>query len=443
MRRSLKSGEIKLTRDGEAVRNFNVAVVHQEPPVWPNLTVRQNLAVGRETKISGHIRSDPPADSVMATLDIARFADFELADLSLAVHQRVEIARAMMRRADVFLFDEPNSALTDEESRSLFALMRRLAEDGRIVLLVTHRLMDLVNACKVVLILRDGRIVAELGGSEPLTEAAIAGRLTSNPKHPSSQRLSAAASEPAKPLMRLVWCSDPSGAFRDVSLDIFPGRILALAGVEGSGAREVTRTIGGFGATDGVVGDLRRVEYVAASRRHTVFPNLSVGENILIRLGGAQLASPGPWLNRKQMSLRARACLGKYSIKAGDVSDPVISLSGGNQQKVVLAAALERSALVLAVEEPTRGVDIASKHDIYALMRGLCAQGAAVVLFCTEVPEMFDVADSVAVMSGGMLAGEITVADLRTVSDLVDLLAQYEAGGKPTASLSAARRAAQ
>lgn len=438
-----KSGEIKVTHDGEVIRDFNVAVVHQEPQVWPNLTVRQNLAVGRETKTSGQIRPDSLANSVMATLDIARFADFELADLSLAVHQRVEIARAIMHRADVFLFDEPNSALTDEESKSLFALMKRLAEDGKIVLLVTHRLIDLVNACKVVLILRDGRIVAELGDSEPLSEAAIAGSLTSNPKHSASPRLSTAASEPAKPLMRLVRCSHPSGAFRDVSLDIFPGRILALAGVEGSGAREVTRAIGGFGAADGVEGDLRRVEYVAASRRHTVFPNLSVGENILIRLDGGQLASPGPWLNRKQMNHRARACLGKYSIKAGDVSDPVISLSGGNQQKVVLAAALERSALVLAVEEPTRGVDIASKHDIYALMRGLCARGSAVVLFCTEVPEMFDIADNVVIMSRGMLVGEIAVSDIHTVSDLVDLLAQYEAGGKSTASLMSPRRAAQ
>ena len=198
-----ESGEITLTRDGKVVRDFNVAVVHQEPQVWPNLTVRQNLAVGRETKTLGRIQPAPEADFVMKTLDIARFADFELADLSLAIHQRVEIARAIMHRADVFLFDEPNSALTDEESRSLFALMRRLAEDGRIVLLVTHRLIDLVNACRVVLILRDGTIVAQLGGSEPLTEAAIAGRLTSNPKHPSSQRLSAAASEPAKPLMSL------------------------------------------------------------------------------------------------------------------------------------------------------------------------------------------------------------------------------------------------
>jgi ABC-type sugar transport system ATPase subunit len=436
-------GEITLTRDSQVIKNFNVAVVHQEPQVWPNLTVRQNLAVGRETTTSGRIGPGPGANSVMATLDIARFADFELADLSLAVHQRVEIARAIMHRADVFLFDEPNSALTDEESKALFMLMRRLAEEDRIVILVTHRLIDLVNACKVVLILRDGSIVAELGRSEPISEAAIAGRLTSNSKHPSPSRLSGAASSTAKPLMRLIRSSDPSGAFRNVSLDIVPGRILVLAGVEGSGARELTRAIGGFRWVEGVEGDLQRVEYVAASRRDTVFPNLSVGENILIRLGRRHLTSPGPWLNRKQMNIRARACLSKYSIKAGDVSDPVVSLSGGNQQKVVLAAALERNALILAVEEPTRGVDIASKQDIYALMRELCERGSAVVLFCTEVPEMFDIADNIAVMSRGMLVGAVTVDEIKTVSDLVELLAQYEAGRKPTPTATITHRAVQ
>src|SRR6185437_10811278 len=174
------SGEITFTRAGRILPELNVAVVHQEPQVWPNLTVRQNLAVGHETNSVGRVAAGAEAEAIMAMLDIERFADFELADLSLAVHQRVEIARAMMHRADAFLFDEPNSALTDEESKSLFALMKRLAGDGKIVLLITHRLNDFVNSCKRVLILRDGRIVADLGANEPLTEATIAAQLTTN-----------------------------------------------------------------------------------------------------------------------------------------------------------------------------------------------------------------------------------------------------------------------
>lgn len=427
-------GRITLIRDGVEVQDFTVAVVHQEPQLWPNLTVRQNLAVGRETKSSGKVAAGPDAFSVMAMLDIARFADFELADLSLAVHQRVEIARAIMHRADVFLLDEPNSALTDKESRALFGLMERLATDGKIVLLVSHRLNDFVNACRTVLILRDGRIVAELGGREALSEAAIAARLTANVEHaPTVERENPDHPLPAEPLLRLVGCSDGSRAFRDVSMEISPGRIFALAGVEGSGARELTRAIGGFvTAVTGIEGQARcAVAYVAASRRHTVFPNLSVGENMVMRLGARQLASPGPWLNGRRIAGMARACLDKYAVKAGDITEPVTSLSGGNQQKVVLGAALETGADVLVVEEPTRGVDVASKREIYAMMRRFCRAGKAVVLFCTEVPEMFDVADTISVMSRGQLVGAITVADVPTVTDLVDLLARYEADIPP------------
>jgi len=423
------SGEITFTQAGSVLSDFNVAVVHQEPQVWPNLTVRQNLAVGYETKSFGRAAAGADADAIMEMLDIARFADFELADLSLAVHQRVEIARAMMHRADAFLFDEPNSALTDEESRSLFALMQQLAQDGKIVLLVTHRLNDLVNACKRVLVLRDGRIVADLGENDPLTEAAIAAQLTSSPKQNLQLKQQGVdRSTTTKPMLRLVSCSDGAGAFRDISMSIAPG-ILVLAGVEGSGARELARAIGGFATTVGEIEGQRErsVVYVAASRRHTVFPNLSVGENIVIRLGASQLASPSPWLNHARIARRARACLAKYGIKAGDISDPVTSLSGGNQQKVVLGAALEKNADILVVEEPTRGVDVASKRDIYALMRTFCQGGKAVVLFCTEVPEMFDVADKIAVLSRGSLVDEIAVADVPTVTDLVDLLARYEA----------------
>jgi ABC-type sugar transport system ATPase subunit len=428
------SGAIALTRDGEALTSFKVAVVHQEPQVWPNLTVRQNLAVGQERRSYGRVDPGPEADTILALLDIKRFADFELADLSLAVHQRVEIARAMMHRADVFLFDEPNSALTDEESKSLFALMERLASDGKIVLLVTHRLNDFVNACTTVFILRDGRIVAEVGAQGLLTEAAIAAQLTV--AETSNTELSLAAGYrssdhliKSEPLLRLTHCSDPSGAFRDISMEVKPGSILALAGVEGSGARELARAIGGFRpASNGVEGRLgQTVAYVAANRRHTVFHNLSVGENIVVRLGAKQLASPGPWLRSAKIARIARASLNKYVIKAGDIFDPVTSLSGGNQQKVALGSAFEKNADILVVEEPTRGVDIASKQDIYALLRSFCRAGKAVVLFCTEIPEMFDIADEIAVMSRGALVGQITVATIPTVTNLVDLLARYEA----------------
>lgn len=173
-------GEIVLTRSGAAVDEVwrHVAVVHQEPHIWPNMTVEQNLAVGREGRWFGGITPEPvAANAVLHRLGIASFAHHELADLSLAVQQRVEIARAMLSNADVFLFDEPNSALTEDESKALFTTMAELAQSGKIVLLITHRLNDFVRCCDRILVLRDGHIRCEIKGKD-ITETSIAAQLT-------------------------------------------------------------------------------------------------------------------------------------------------------------------------------------------------------------------------------------------------------------------------
>lgn len=427
-------GQVSLSRDGVALTEMNVAVVHQEPHVWPNLTVSQNLAVGNEVRSRGHVGPAPEALETLALLGIEAYADFELGDLSLAVQQRVEIARALIRRADVFLFDEPNSALTDEESRSLFELMAKLAESGKIVLLVTHRLNDFVNACTKVLVVRDGRVVAELGTKEPLTEGAIAAELTIGlASHVSAPVASAskggAGGMPAHPLLSLKGYSDRKGAFRDVVLDVHPGRILVVVGVEGSGARELVQCIGGYRSTDTGPHDGRRpsVAYVAASRRHTVFHNMSVGENLVIRLAEDQLTSPRPWLSAARIRTMGLACLKRYVVKAGSLADPIGSLSGGNQQKVVLGAALETEADILVIEEPTRGVDLASKQDIYGVLRAYCDAGRSIILFCTEVPEMYGMADEIVVLSRGELVGRIAIDAIPDMTALAHQLAEFEA----------------
>ena len=145
-------GEITLIRDGQSAGECwkHVAVVHQEPHVWPNITVGENLSVGRESRWLGKVGLPANAETVLTKLGIQQYVDYQLGDLSLAIRQRVEIARAMFSGADVFLFDEPNSALTEEESEALFATMNELADEGRIIVLITHRLNDFVRCCKRV-----------------------------------------------------------------------------------------------------------------------------------------------------------------------------------------------------------------------------------------------------------------------------------------------------
>jgi ABC-type sugar transport system ATPase subunit len=433
------SGEIVLIRPDGPVADVwrRVAVVHQEPHVWPNMTVEQNLAVGREGRWFGRIVVDPAAvEAVLTRLGIAGFAHYELADLSLAVQQRVEIARAMLSDADVYLFDEPNSALTEQESEALFTTMAELAQDGRIVLLITHRLNDFVRCCDRVLVLRDGRISAEMAGAE-ISETSIAAHLTA--AHAADGKLAAArsgskvGSETASdPVWRLANCADRLGSFRDISLDLMPGRIIALSGVEGSGARELAQAIGAFRPmceADGKSLTARgrtSVSYLAASRRHTVFHNMSVGENLAARLGRNVLGGKGLLLDPSKLEALARQGIARYRVKTGSIEHPITSLSGGNQQKVVLGAAMEQNTDIIVIEEPTRGVDISSKADIYELLRDFAARGRSVIVYCTEVQEIFDVADEVVVLSRGRIVGRLDMAAIADIPALGELLARYE-----------------
>ena len=434
------SGEIILNRPDGPVADVwrRVAVVHQEPHIWANMTVEQNLAVGREGRWFGRIAPDPvAAASVLERLGIAAFAHYELADLSLAVQQRVEIARAMLSDADVYLFDEPNSALTEQESEALFTTMGELAADGRIVLLITHRLNDFVRSCDRVLVLRDGRISAEIVAAD-ISETAIAAHLTATHATPTqtgeaipvTRKLRSEAG--SLPVRRLERCSDKLGSFRDLSLDLMPGRIIALSGVEGSGARELAQAIGAFrpmNDSDGRTMPTRgaaSVSYLAASRRHTVFHNMSVGENLAARLGVHVLGGKGRLLDPGKIEAMARKGIARYRVKTGGTEHPITSLSGGNQQKVVLGAAMEQNTDIIVIEEPTRGVDISSKADIYELLRDFAGLGRSVVVFCTEVQEIFDVADEVIVLARGRIVGRIDMAEVADIPALGDLLARYE-----------------
>ncbi|WP_454818743.1 ATP-binding cassette domain-containing protein [Labrys neptuniae] len=429
------SGVIRLERPDGPVDEVwrRVAVVHQEPHVWPNMTVEQNLAVGREGRLLGRIGLDPAVvRSVLTRLGIEHFAHYELADLSLAVQQRVEIARAMLSDVDVYLFDEPNSALTEQESQALFTTMAELARGGKVVLLITHRLNDFVRCCGRVLVLRDGRICGEIKGSE-ISEAAIAAELTMNAAGSVARPPARRAAPPmhTPPMLRLERYSDNLGAFQHINLDLLPGRIVALAGVEGSGARELAQSIGGFraGRAEEKVpsGPIRAsVSYLAASRRDTVFPNMTVGENFAARLDRVALGRMKILLDPGKMESLAKHSIARYHVKTGGTEHPITSLSGGNQQKVVLGAAMEGNKDIIVIEEPTRGVDISSKADIYKLLRDYARSGRAVVVFCTEVQEIFDVADDVLVLSRGRLVGRVDMATIEEIPALANILAGFE-----------------
>lgn len=359
-----------------------VAIVHQEPQLFPNLTVAQNVVAGREDSALGWPKLGAADAAVMDALGLTPWSATLLGDCSLATQQRTEIARAVARDARIFLFDEPNSALTAEESDELFREMHKLAGSGRIVVLITHRLSDLVSHCARVAVVRDGRVRTILSG-EALTEEGLARQLvTESGVQAAAGTRGRILGEAASPLFSLRGWSHGQ-AFRDIDFDAQAGEIVALMGVEGSGARELLRSFAGLERTTGTislagvtdVGMRRLRSYVPATRAESLYSNFSVGDNLLVRLGSPEIAWRGLALKRGRMKALAQDAVRRFLVKTGSTLQPIRSLSGGNQQKVAIAQALLCSPQLLILEEPTRGVDIHSKGEIYRLLREYAAQG--------------------------------------------------------------------
>ncbi len=442
---SVDDGEILVDGEGWSVDIgvHRVAVVHQEPQLFPNLTVGDNVMVGREgTRWMRRSLRDQEL-SVMRDLGIDDLRDRLLGDVSLAVHQRTEIARALVQDARVFLFDEPNSALTEEESNDLFRRMHALADAGRVVIIVSHRLAELVRHADRVVIILDGKAARTLEGGE-LTQEAIAQELVVVVEGAEERVHALRAHDPSRPpVVQLEGWSHVGGEFSDVSLAVPAGRVVAFVGVEGSGARELVRSIAGFEPGHGRL-EVRGREapggvagasgFVSADRAASLFPNLSVGDNIVSRLGDQITGAMGA-LRRGRMRVIARDIRDTFQVRARSLNAPIRSLSGGNQQKVAIAAAIVTRPAALVLEEPTRGVDIGSKEEIYRLLRDYADEGHAVILYCTEVPEVFDVADSVYVVSDGRVSEPLDVHAFRDVKALAAQITRHErhAGERPAA----------
>ncbi|MEA2782515.1 MAG: ribose transport system ATP-binding protein [Rhodospirillaceae bacterium] len=420
-----------------------VAVVHQEPQLFPNLTVAENLMVGREGRRMLRPRLGKADRDLMEGLGIAGVARLPLGACTLATQQRTEIARALARDARVFLFDEPNSALTDEESDELFREMHRLAELGRIVMLVTHRLSDLVEHTKRVAVIRDGRVTAVLEG-DALSEDAVAQQLVLGERREKEAEQPAgvaAGLSSGEVVFRAHGWTHDEGKFANIEMKVEQGEIIALVGVEGSGGRELLRSFAGLERSSGNVEVSGRTEksrsdphgltaYVPATRQLSLYSNLSVGENLLVRLGRPEIAGIGLALRKRRMRQLAEAAVKRFLVKTRTTFQGIRSLSGGNQQKVAIAQALVRNPKLLLLEEPTRGVDIQSKREIYRLLREFVHAGNAVIMFCTEVLEMFEAADRVLVVSDGRLSHSLLVRDYTHVEALATDVTRLERHGR-------------
>lgn len=416
-------------RDVADAGRAGIAIVFQELSLFPHLDVLANIAAflappgmfGRVSRVDMERLARP----VMEELGLDVPLGAPVSSLALNERQLVEIARALVQGASVLILDEPNSALNTAESERLFAVIDRLVANGTAVIHVSHRLEEVLRIADVITVLRDGRIVTSVAGAD----ATVSGLVTAIIGHrlETDDRADRVVVPPSVPPSVVLEDVTVPGRLAGVSLELRPGEVVGLAGLEGAGQRSVIELLFGRARASGGavrVLDLDRapadpreavrhgIAYVPSDRRKEgVMPEQSVGMNVAETDVGA-LGRTGWRATAHAIDQRGATWVERLGITGGGARTRVGRLSGGNQQKTVLARWLAVDPRLVLLEDPLRGVDIGAKAAIHALIRQLAADGRTVVFRSTELPDYGNVCDRVIVFHGGRVAGERPVPGL-------------------------------
>jgi ABC-type sugar transport system ATPase subunit len=392
-----------------------VALVPQELSLCGDRTVAQNVVLGAEPgrfPRAGAMRARTRA--LLAELESSLDPDVEARRLGVAEQQLVVLARALARDATTIIFDEPTAALTLDESERLFALVERLRARGMTILYVTHRLPEVFRLSSTIHVLRDGALAASFATSECTPEAtvrAMVGRELAEVRPPSDAL-------PAGGPLRLQARRLTGSGFSRVDLSVSAGELVGLAGLPDSGRGELLAALfGASPATDGSIeldgapvrlrtprdGIRAGIAYVPAERRSQgILSTMSVADNV-VALDLAELGRGGLVSVRRARRLAAER-LGAFDVR-GQAGQPIATLSGGNQQKAILARWIGRRPRLVLLDEPTRGIDVGAKAEIYALLEQLAQEGAAVVVSSSDLTELLRITMRIAVMHRGEIAG--------------------------------------
>src|SRR5688572_28482707 len=436
--RVLLDGEPVHLDSPAAARAAGIAVIYQEPTLFPDLSVAENIFMGRQPLSAGrridrremHARCAALFERLGVRLDPERPAR----GLSIADQQMVEIAKALSFDARVLVMDEPTAALSGVEVERLFTVARSLRDSGAAVLFISHRFEEVFDLCDRITVMRDGQWVS----TDPVADLTVDQVVRRMVGRDVSSLFPKLDVEPREVVLSVRGLTR-RGVFSDVSFDVRAGEIVALAGLVGAGRSEVVRAVFGVDTYDQgsveVAGRPLRPGRPAAAmaagialvpedrRQQGLVMELSVERNATLTRRW-QLARGGLLSSRAERATAAEWSE-KLQVKAGKLADPVSTLSGGNQQKVVLAKWLSTRPKVLIVDEPTRGIDVGTKAEVHRLLSQLAADGLAVVMVSSELPEVLGMADRVLVMHEGRLVDDIPRA--RADEDSVMLAATGQA----------------
>ena len=403
---------------------LGVQVIYQDFSVFPNLTVMENLALNMELmarrKLMSYRRARAIAQAAVAQIGFDIDLDERVENLSVADRQLIAICRALLHDARLIIMDEPTSALTKKEVRALFAVIKRLQARGIAILFVSHKLDEVFEISERYTILRNGQTVIS-GRTAELDRKGFAYHMTGREFVDEVYRPAALAGKPVLAVHDLGL----SGAYRHVSFYLRAGEILGITGLLGSGRTELVQTLFGVLRPDSghveVGGRAVRIRSVKAAVRRGIgyvpadrlteglFLPQSIERNTVIAILD-RLSNPLGFLRREAIAATTERWIRELSIATRDPSLPVQTLSGGNQQKIVLSRWLANELKVLILNGPTVGVDIGSKYDIHALLRALASGGLAIIVVSDDLPEVLACASRILVMRDGEIVKELDPA---------------------------------
>ena len=434
----LEGKEINFKNSKEALEN-GVAMVHQELNQALKRNVMDNLWLGRYPKIAGVMVNEKKiyddTKAVFKELGIDVDPKRIMSTMPVSQRQMVEIAKAVSYNSKVIVFDEPTSSLTEQEVEHLFEIINMLRDRGCGIIYISHKMAEILRISDEVTIMRDGQYVATRPSSELTTDEIIrlmVGRELTNQFPPKTNT-------PGEIALEVENLTAQYSLLKDVSFNVRKGEIVGLAGLDGSGRTETLENIFGIATRHSGTIKLHGKEMknrnaresirngfalLTEERRATgIFGILNIRENTVISSLKKHLRM-GFWLDEKSMKKDTQWSIDAMHTKTPTQETKIRSLSGGNQQKVILGRWLLTEPEVLLLDEPTRGIDVGAKYEIYQLIIDLANKGKCVIVVSSEMPELLGICDRILVMSGGRLAGEVNASET-TQEEIMTHAAKY------------------
>ncbi|CAB4711933.1 unannotated protein [freshwater metagenome] len=424
--------------DGKAVEftdirmamNHGVTMVSQELSLVPHLGVAENVFLGHnQTRNTFGIDwkdTEKRSVEILNRLNLHVNPKAEVSSLPQHQQQLVEIARALASETRVLLLDEPTSSLAPAEVEALFNVVRQLRDDGVSIVMISHRMSEMLAISDRFTVLRDSKFI-DTSSKDGVDENWLIDRMVLNKPKEATKKIK--SGEPQKIVMEVKGLTGFAGDFADISFNIHQGEIVGLAGLAGAGRTELVEAIVGAHArrSGDVYVNTKKIGHNTRStmnsgialvpddrRMKSTIHDMSVRDNLLLAVHGR----PAKNRSRKKEEKIVNEWVAKFNIKVKNLDAPISSLSGGNQQKVVIARCLVSKPKVLILDEATRGIDLGAKAEIYEILRNLAREGLAILVVSSEITEIFEISDRVLVMHAGELTADLDRSTIKE-SDVV------------------------